>query len=374
MKYVVSRESLVKSVDLAIINKNVTKLYQKSAIVQITASKECLKLNVESTAIKTEVILLGNAETTDGSDYGVAFVDCVQFKSLINTLTSEVVSFEFVSGGLVIYSEKSKFMLSNIINVNAFNLESPNFDEEPVKNPVPLELSGWRTLQNKQLYALANPYTTKPVFTRAWIGSNSTILVCNVDDGIYTMSERVTLGEDCLLTDTIINMIASMPDGAELYTNGNHSYYLVVDKDSFRYVSKFTPDYEGNGLTYHSEMIVGKIEEQTGKIVIPKDQIAKFLTQVSIVSSNTADNDMYMQFSEGRIHFKSVNIDCSVDSSVVEQIDDFDVKLNCKRLYTALSHFDENDLVFSVIRNDETAVALCISDGDTDVMISAKLG
>ncbi len=97
MKFTVSTAPLKNVMNLGIIKSNISKFYYRSNIVQITADRDTLKLNIEAASIKTRMTLRGSG---DEDAVRTVMVECLKFKNLIDSIDSEIISLEFIDGGL----------------------------------------------------------------------------------------------------------------------------------------------------------------------------------------------------------------------------------------------------------------------------------
>ena len=113
MKFTVSTKPLQDGLSLGVIKSNVSKFYQKSCLAQITADKHTLTINLEAASITSELLFKGVGE---GEDKVTTFVDCLMLKDLVSTLDNNTTILEFVDGGVILISGKSKFTLPQMID------------------------------------------------------------------------------------------------------------------------------------------------------------------------------------------------------------------------------------------------------------------
>ena len=80
---------LSDALNLGVINSNVSNFHKKSCIVQVSATKSDLVINIESSRICTQLNLKGRG---DSDDYSTIFVDSLLIKQLMNTFDTPKVS------------------------------------------------------------------------------------------------------------------------------------------------------------------------------------------------------------------------------------------------------------------------------------------
>ena len=80
MRFTVSTKPLKNVTDLGIIKANISKFYYRSNIVQITATRDTLKLNIEASGIKSRMTLSGSGDSDTAAS---VLVECAKFKNLI---------------------------------------------------------------------------------------------------------------------------------------------------------------------------------------------------------------------------------------------------------------------------------------------------
>ena len=176
MKFICNTKPFADSLDLGIINQNVSNFHQKSCTVELTASEKMLKINIEASQIFTEIHIPGKGE--EGT--ATVFVDSLLLKNLASTLDSQTITLEFNDSGLVLTSGKSKFTLPKMVDDVDFDLKAPvvpdSFDES-----IDLSREDWKFVKDFQMYAISMAYIT-PVYTKVWVGENGDVLVGDFDN------------------------------------------------------------------------------------------------------------------------------------------------------------------------------------------------
>ena len=122
MKFTVNSKPLKNVTNLGIIKANVSKYFYRSNLVQITASRDTLKLNIEASGIKTKMTLKGSGDEDNTKSI---IVDCLTFKNLIDSIDTDVISIEFIDGGIYVHAGTSKFAISQTLDVNDVQLDEP---------------------------------------------------------------------------------------------------------------------------------------------------------------------------------------------------------------------------------------------------------
>lgn len=307
MKFIINTKPLSDSLDLGVINANVSKLYQKSTLAQITATRDSLIINLAASQITTEIRLAGKGDE-DGPVK--IFVNCMLFKQLVHSFDSSTIEMEFVDGGLILHSGKSKFTLAQIGDSDNSALDVPSSLAGVSYEQLKLDTAGWKFVKDRQMFALSMSFMY-PVYTMAWVGENGNLLVSDYMNELFTLSSKGSIHDTCLLTDTIINLFTSYPEGT-VFLKLPESYMLQCKKDSFEICSEFKPRYESDeGMgDYRSDMIIDMINRnQDEAIQVNTKTLNKFLSQVDLLSISSDDcikvsiSDGKFSLSDSRSHF-----------------------------------------------------------------------
>lgn len=303
MKFTTNTKPLADSLNLGIINSNVSNFHKKSCVVQVSADMTTLTINIEAAMICTELQLKGSGE----GEPATIFVDSLLFKQLINTLDTATVVLEFGDDGLRIQSGKSKFVLPKMIDVDEFELRSPIVPEYGTTG-VPVDKSDWKFIKDNQMYAVAMGFV-HPVYTKVWVGADGDVLVGNVDTGRFTHSTKSKLHNTCLLSDTIINLFTSLPDDAKLIRI-DRDYLIQFSTDSYTYSTQFTPQYESDeGVgDYNAPVFLEVMAKPEGSIEIPTAAFIKLLNQAILLSS-TSEDTIKMSVDNGVLSLVNKDVD-----------------------------------------------------------------
>lgn len=282
MTFTVSTKPLQDAVNLAIINSNVSKFYRKSCIVQLSANKQSLKLNVEASDIFTSVVLNGEGDEDTNS---VVFVDSLLFNQLVNTFDSNAVSIKFGENGISLISGSSKFELPKLADGDDVSFAEPNNPSYDTVDSYEIHKDVWKFVKEHQMYALATSLIN-PIYHRVFVGGeNGDIIVGDYDNSLFTHSEGSDIKDACLLSDTIINLFNAIPDGSKLYKFGaNYVIYSVTD--AYTFISEFVPRYESdeNVGSYNSEIILNLMKTTDNFVSVDVAELSKYLSQVSILA------------------------------------------------------------------------------------------
>lgn len=367
MKFTTNVKPLKDALDLGVISQNISKFYQKSCLAKITATKNSLKINLEAAYIVTELRLHGSGN----EDVTVSkFVDCSVLKDLVGTLTDALVEIEFIDGGIILHSGKSNLTLPQLVEGDELDLTAPSAIDSSA-SVVDLNKNDWKFVSDHQMFAIAMSFI-HPVYTKVWIGENGDILVGDFDNSIFTHSKKNKLNSTCLLSDTIINLFNTLPEGSKLIKLDN-SYIVNVKTDAYEYISEFTPQHEedeGVG-EYHSEIILPMLVSESSDAV--KANIAtinRYLNQSALLSGKSEDV-ITVTIENNEITLKDNNIDCSlqVEGTVSEK---YDLSFKTALLKTLLNNLDEETVVVQPNKQDDgTVVGLTFKTSNMEATIAS---
>ena len=364
MKFTLSTKPLSNALDLGVINANISKFYRTSCLAQLTASKNTLRINLEASFIKSELLLRGSG---DSDEEVVSFVDCAVLKSLISTIETSTVTIEFVEGGIVIHSGSSKFNLPSLVDgADGVSLSRPDVNTDPSAATIKLVADDWKFIKSYQLYAAASSFV-HPIYTRVWLGADGNVIVGDIDNTLFTFSKKGHLGRTCLLSDTIINLLESLPEGAQITQMGT-SYRVEVSTDAFDYAAQFTPQYESEeGVgSYESAIFLEKSQlDPANQIKVSIAPVKKFLSQAELLSS--AGGAIELSYSAGQLSLKDDNIDCKV--AVEGTCSDFSSQFDFSNLKLILGNIDEETATISPIIEEGVTVGILVGTPNLTVLL-----
>lgn len=358
MKFTVSTKPLSDGLNLAIVNANVSKFYRKSCLAQLSVENNVLRINVEAAFILSEIRLKGSA---DSSECATVFVDSLLLKQLVATFDASTTTLEFTDTGLVLHSGKSKFSLPKLVDGDELSLDCPSAvtSSDSATASVSVDKSDWKFIKDNQMYAIAMSFI-HPVYTKVWVGQDGHVLVGDFDSSLFTHSHKNKLGSTCLLSDTIINLFNSLPEGAKV-TKLNNVYVIQVKTDGFEFISQFAPQYEEdeNVGSYNSEIILSMMEHPTEDVVkVSAASITKFLNQADLLSNSTEDT-ITLNMSGNQIALKDKNVDCVID---VEGScsDSYSIEFKTVLLKSVISNYSEDTIYISPMKQDDQAVGVVV--------------
>lgn len=338
MQFITNTKPLVDSLNLGVIGSNISKYNSRTCTAQITASKEKLVINLEAESVYTQIELhgSGNEDTTV-----VSFVSNTLFKQLVNTFENSTTTFEFVEGGIILHSGKSKFTLPEISSEADMSLRKPS-DVVATGASVDVNKDKWKFIKDSQVFAISMSYVS-PIYTYTWVGSNGDVLTGDNDNGLFTHSLQNPLDSTCLLQESVINFFDSLPEGATM-TKNNDSYIVRISNDSYDMVSEVVPTYEDDDHQYNSEIILGLFSKPQEYFTVEPNSVFKVLSQAELLSSavSAEDGRIHVALSNGVLTFHDSNIDASVVTS--NHCEDFQLDFYIKAIKSVLSKFEGDSI------------------------------
>ena len=365
MNFTVATKPLINALDLGVVNANISKYYSKSGLAEITADKRNLTINLEASYLLSEIVLKGSG---DSDEPAKMFVDAALFKQLVSTFDSDVTEFEFIENGIVLHSGKSKFQLPQVVDGSQFSLNKPTKNVPSTASTVTLKKDDWKFVKDHQMYAIALSFVN-PVYTRVWVGADGEVLVGDVVNGLFTYSKKSNLGETCLLSDTIINLFDSVPEGAKL-TKLEHSYILNVETDSFAFASEFTPQHEDTDDlgSYNSDIFLGMMKEDDKAVKINTTRLAKSLSQAAILSTSVEDT-ICLKLTSDTLSLKDNNVDC--DIPVEYHGEPYELRFQSTILKSAIGNMDQDEIKISCLVQNEVPSGIVLSTSSMFTLVGA---
>lgn len=358
MIFTTNTKPLSDALSLGVINSNVNRFYSKSCIAQLYAYGNDLIINLEAAFIKTEIRLKGSSG--EGAVQGKALVDCLLLKQLVSTFESSTTQIEFVDGGIVLKSGSSKFTLSSIVDVDDIELDKPNIPEYSAQT-IDIDKSDWRFIKDNQMYAIAMSFI-HPVYTRVWIGQEGDVIVGDMDNSIFTHSKKNKLGATCLLSDTIINLFNSLPEGAKLVKGDNRAYIIKIKTDAFEMMCEFRPQYEDEEEvgSYSSDIILGMMTHPEDAVEVSTVSINKYLSQASILSTNSDDTVKFIYDLDNSDEIILKDKNSSVNIACKGAILPVDITFKTSLLKSAISNYSDETIHISPYIADDEVVGILI--------------
>jgi hypothetical protein len=375
MKFTVSTKPLKNVTSLGIIKANISKFFYRSNIVQITATRDTLKLNIEASGIKTRMTLKGSGDSDTPASI---MVDCAKFKSLIDSIETEVVSIEFIEGGMYIHAGTSKFAVPQMIDVNDVQLNEP-IDQYTAASTLTIKPADWQFIKDHQMYAISNS-ENHPVYKNVWISKDTDVIVGDYDIGMFTYSKRGDFGSTCLLPPSLINLLTSIPEGSTI-SKVNKEYVLNITTDSYSMITEFTPKYEDDESvgSYNAEIILGMLNHPESFVSVDVAPIIKFINQSAIISQSDTDKIVNFSIKDGTLTLMNRTSSYSMPVTATAS---YTVKFAIDYIKSVLSNFDSDTInIAPMMRsgNDENGnpiqmVIGCIFWTDTLTTVLAGQG
>lgn len=368
MVFQTNTKPLCDALNLGIINSNVSNFHKKSTIVQVSADAHTLKINVEASMIKTELKLRGKGEAGSAS----IFVDSLLLKQLVNTLDSSVVTLDFGEDGLKIISGKSKFTLPKMVDASELSLQAPEMFDYSDKGRV-IDKTGWKFVKDNQMYSISLAFI-HPVYTYVWVGESGDVLVGDFDSSLFTHSKKVDIGKTCLLSDTIVNLFAALPEGSTILELSN-DYIIRYESDSFSYVTQFTPLYESDEEvgSYNSEIILDMMQHPEGYTEVKTDLIVKLLNQSILLSSSTSDtvtsDTVHLSVADNSLRIQDNSVDGIIDA-VGDSSIRYELDFSLDSLKSVLSSYNSEFIYISPLVRDEETVGIIVWDADLTTVLA----
>lgn len=362
MKFTVSTKPLKNVTDLGIIKANISKFYYRSNIVQITATQDTLKLNIEASGIKSKMTLKGSGD----EDKTVSImVDCSVFKNLIDSIENDVISLEFIEGGLYIHAGTSKFAIPQMLDVNDVQLSEP-VEQYTATSTITIKPADWQFIKDHQMYAISDS-AQYPVYTNVWVGKDKDIIVGDFTTSLFTYSKHGDFDNTCLFPSSLINLFTSIPEGSTI-SKIDKNYVLSITTDSYSMITEFTPKYEDDESvgSYNSEIILGMLAHPEAFITVETAPIIKFINQTSILNQSEMDKVIEFNVGDGKLTLTNRSSNCSIPVTTAES---YTVKFTTDLIKSVLSNFDADKLnIGQMIRDGKTIGCIFWTDNLTTLL------
>lgn len=363
MKFITNTKPLADALNLGIINSNVSNFYKKSCVVQLSADAHTLKINIEAAMICTEIRLKGSGS----GEASTVFVDSMLLKQLVGTLETATVEIEFAENGIIIQSGKSKFNLPKVIDNAEFELRSPILPEYAAGS-VSVNKPGWKFVKDFQMYAISLAFI-HPVYTRVWVGDAGDVLVGDFDSSLFTHSKKSNLNSTCLLSDTIINLLNSLPDDAKLIPV-EKDYIIQLTTDSFTYTTQFTPMYEDDEEvgSYNSEIFLEMMQHPDSSCKVSTAAAVKLLNQALLLSTTSEDTiHLSVEGTVLRLQDRNVNgvIPIEGDANL-----EFTVEFKLDILKQVISNYSDDTIRIGAMKQEDEVVGIIVWNDDLTTIVA----
>jgi hypothetical protein len=347
MRFTVSTKPLKNVTDLGIIKANISKFYYRSNVVQITADQHTLKLNIEASGIKTKMVLSGSGDEDVTKSI---IVDCSMFKNLIDSIDTDIISIEFVDGGITIHAGTSKFAIPQLLDVNDVQLNEP-IDSYTATSTFTIKPADWQFVKDHQMYAISAS-KEHPVYTNVWVGNDKGVIVGDFESSLFTYSKQGNFDSICLLPPSLINLFTSIPEGSTVEMI-DRNYVLTITTDSYSMVTEFLPKYEDDDAvgSYNSGIILNMLNHPESFITVDVAPIIKFINQTSILNQTEVSKILTFSIEDGTLTLTNRS---SRHSMEVESDRDYTVKFLIDMFKSVLTNMDSDKVNIAPILRQGT--------------------
>lgn len=365
MKFSVSTKPLKKAVDLTVIPKNVTATFQRSSLLQISATDKELKLNTESDSIQSEVILYG---TGTGEPITIC-TDCIKFKSLISTISASQIDLDITESAITIHANKSTFTIPLEANSVGRLAEPYHITKEELTQGIDVDNDCWSFIKDHQMFAVPKD-TTLPVCRYTYLGEDGNSLTGNVDYSLFTLAPYSQFSSTSLVTNTIINLMTNLPETAKMLHHVD-SYVIGAFVDSYEYRVQLTPKVESEDVGYYNaDMIMEIMNQDNGGIKLSAKAIITALQQSNLLAD--ANTPVSLICEADKVHLKDKRIDSVIDAEI--NAEPFDVALVPEFFKSALTNVPDDDITIKPIFTEDELSGIVIESGVMSVLLGKYEG
>lgn len=363
LNFTVSTKPLVDGVNISIIDGNITRYYPKSGIVYISAGDGKLTIHHDGEYVSTSITFRGSCD--DGSS--AVYVDAALFKKLINTLSSDHVTFEFSQSSLVLHSGSAKYLLQQTAAEFTPNVISELTSDE-LDHSIPIDVNDWKQLKSNQLYAKSSNVRNM-IYTLVYISDSGDALVCDMDNSLLTHSSISGIGETCMIPDGVVYMLASMQSGC--LVKRDDKFIAASVTDAYECLASFAPIYESDDIgSYNADMIINLLQANNDSSMLAKvSDLKKAMNQASLLSTNK-NYIIKCDFTSDAILFKTSTMECSIPV-VNGPSEPFMLNFNPELLGKVIFHMPSDDISIRPTYNGDTIVGITCECGFLTVTLAA---
>ena len=369
MRFTLSTTPLKNATNLGIIKSNISKLYYRSGLIQLTVTEDKLKMNIEATGIKTVMTLSGSG-SGDGSN-GI-IIDCTVFKKLIDSIESDVITLDFNSGNLAISAGTSKFTIPQVLDINEVQLNEP-ISEYTASSEVIINPADWKFVNEHQTFALASlDNSNYPVYTNIWVGDNHDVITGDYEKSLFTHSEKGNFDGSCLLTPSLVNLFTSIPEGSKII-KVDKEYILSINTDAYDIITEFTPKYEDDAAvgSYNSAIIKGMLKHPDNSITIAVAPIIKFINQISLLSQSAFDQVLTFAVKDCALTISNTSNEYS---TTVDSSEEYMINFQLDYVKSVLSNFDTDTVNAAKMERDGNPIGLIFWSDNLTVLLASTKG
>lgn len=365
MEFVVNTKPLKDALELGIVKANISNLYLPSSLAQVHATSDKLIINLECRGILTEIILPGSGTAGEES---TIFVDCMILKKLVDSFDFQTTILKFVGNSLELYSNSSKFVLPMIID-SEISMDSPRSDYVEF-DELDFISENWRFVRDNQACFLDTNFT-ETVYNYVWCGERGDVIAGDYRESLFSHTTKGGLLNTCLLPSSIVNFLASIPDGASIY-DLDDCYVVEVNTDAFKFVSQITPFYESDDDvgSYNADVFLSiLVSDDEDHIDINPKLLRRHINQASLVL-NSSNSVITMELSGNILKFYGDGVKFEIETEDVYNLDDFKLKFKLAMLKRVISKFDEDMISMCYIEADGEIVGIKLWSYELDIMLA----
>lgn len=371
MTFTCSTKPLNDALAMSVIQKNVNKFYPKSCLARLKASSNRLTINLEAANIVTEISIFGSGDEESCDEI---YVDCIRLKNLVGAVSNDVVSLEFIEHGVVLHVGNSKYTLEQMMDSNDVLFNVPSTEYKALNDEFVVEGNPWKFVQDHLMY-IRNKDTKLPLYQYVWTNEDGKVIVGDMENGMFattTLKGGTQFSKALLLSDTIVNLMNSIPSGTKICETEN-GYRIAFSNDAFEYVAEFVPRYEGEpGVgDFQAPTILGLLDKNADDSVeIDISGIVEFLNKTSIL---TALSDTIIEFSveNGILDVKNrlSHYSMQVKGDNAEELN-FSLKFIAQNLYEAISHTVKNVVHIQPSFRDDIPVGIVFWEDNLSTIVA----
>ena len=240
---------------------------------------------------------------------------------------------------------------------------------------VDVDSSAWKFVKDHQMFAIAMSFV-HPVYTNVWVSDSDDVVVGDFDNSIFTHSHKSNLGCCCLLSDTIVNLLMSLPEGSKIVRDPeSRSYIINGSTDSFEYIAQFTPKYESDpGVgSYNDDMVLSMMPDSSDQAVtLDSDKISKLLNQASLLSTSSEDTiTLSVRDKQAWLHDNNVNGSVDIKPSCDwDKIKEYSVEFRTALLKSAMSNYSGDISIYPCMADDDIVGGVVMKDKDVTTLLA----
>lgn len=365
MKFTLSTKPLAKALDLAV-PANVSPNYKIGTLAQLTVEGKELRINFQSKGILSEVRFKGAPETPDMKE--TVFVDNNVLKQLVSSFDTNTVQIDYVEGGIQLTAGKSNFLLPKLSYAEEITISRPD-ESKYTADVAKLNTDAWKYVKNNQAHLLAVSFEF-PVYTMIHVSDKGDVLSGDFQDSMFSHSSKSDLGQTCLISSEITDLLASIPENATFKRNESN-YLIQVNGEGYQYVSEVSPkhEFDSDMGDYNAEILLNELEHPDHFVSISPDALRKVLNQSALLES-VKDDTMDITFDKSSINIKNASINCDIPSEGGENITTgVTCKIATKNLKKILKPYVKEKVNIAMLFEGDEAKGLLLFDDDVTIIV-----